>query len=166
MRHRASGPWIERGLRLAALLALAAAAGAAAAQGTSDIESLKWLAGHWIERRDGGDVEEVWLAPKGGLMLAMSRTVRTRGTDFEFLRIAVADGRLTLFASPRSRPPVPFAVAEIGAQRVVFENAHHDFPRRIEYRREGDVLFARIEGPGRDGRTHALQWRFLRASAP
>lgn len=127
------------------------------------IDSLQWMAGHWIERRASGDAEEVWLAPRGGVMLAVSRTLRQGRVDFEFLRIAEADGRLTYFASPRGRPPVPFAAVESAAERIVFENSAHDFPQRISYWREGDALIARIEGPGPGGKPRSLQWKFVRA---
>ena len=35
----------------------------------------------------------------------------------------------------------------IDASSVVFENLQHDFPQRIIYRRDGDRLCARVEGP-------------------
>lgn len=135
----------------------------ATAQGRAfRVESLQWMAGHWVDKRAGGDVEEVWLAPKGGVMLAMNRSLRQGAIDFEFLRIAEVDGQLTYFASPRGRSPVAFIAVESSAERVVFENTAHDFPQRILYWRDGDALVARIEGPGPGGKPRGIQWRFLR----
>jgi hypothetical protein len=105
----------------------------------------------------------VWLAPRGGVMLAMNRSLRQGAADFEFLRIAEVDGKLTYFASPRGRSPVAFTAVETSAQRVVFENTAHDFPQRIVYWRDGDALVARIEGPGPGGKPRGIQWKFVRA---
>lgn len=148
---------------LAGLLSIGASAADAQTR-ESRVEALQWMAGHWIEKRPAGDVEEVWLAPKGGVMLAMSRTVRQGAvSDFEFIRIAEVDGRLTYFASPRARSPVPFTAVEASAERIVFENTSHDFPQRVIYWREGDALVARIEGPGPGGKPRGIQWKFVRA---
>ena len=48
-----------------------------------------WLAGTWCSNAKGQRIEEVWLAPAGGLMLGMSRTVaaNSSGLQFEFLRV-------------------------------------------------------------------------------
>jgi hypothetical protein len=45
---------------------------------------------------------------------------------------------------------------------VVFENATHDFPQRVIYWKEGEVLAARIEGTLR-GKERSEEWRFKRA---
>ena len=52
------------------------------------LEDLVWMSGAWC--RDDGDSsdDEVWLEPRGGLMLGMHREVRASGeTRFEYLRI-------------------------------------------------------------------------------
>jgi hypothetical protein len=145
----------------------------------ADIDALGWLAGHWRS----ADVEEVWLAPRGGLMLAMTREIRggvtpssPAGTapaatppprvSFEFLRIEQrADGTLVLLASPGGRPPTPFALAEMGPRRVRFTNTSHDFPQHILYWRDGDRLQARIEGIV-EGRPVAIDYAWSRAPGP
>jgi hypothetical protein len=48
-------------------------------------------------------------------------------------------------------------------QRAVFENPTHDFPQRIIYARDGDLMTARIEGAV-DGRAEHMEWRFTRAA--
>jgi hypothetical protein len=47
----------------------------------------------------------------------------------------------------------------VGESRVVFENLAHDFPQRVIYWKEGDVLAARVEGALR-GRERSEEWRF------
>ena len=46
--------------------------------------------------------------------------------------------------------------------RAVFENPAHDFPTRIVYEREGEILSARIEGE-MEGRPVSMGWRFRSA---
>jgi hypothetical protein len=81
--------------------------------------------------------------------------------SYEFLRIAETADGVSYFASPGGKPPVEFKAKETGDKRVVFENAAHDFPQRIIYRRDGDQLVARIEG-SIQGKVRTEEWRFTR----
>lgn len=136
---------------------------------SADLAQLDWLAGHWTS----ADGEEIWMAPQGGLMLAVTREIRRIGSSeagapartrvsFEYLRIEQRDGTLVLQASPGGRPPTPFALAALGPGRVRFHNAAHDFPQSISYWREGGTLRARVEGMS-DGRHVALEYAWTRA---
>ena len=86
-----------------------------------------------------------------------------RPTQVEFARIAAgADGRVAFNAVPDGQPPAAFAVKTFGVHRVVFENLAHDFPQRVIYSREGDVLTDRIEG--RIGETErSTEWVYRAA---
>jgi Domain of unknown function (DUF6265) len=129
--------------RLALLLALAFPL--AAAEPTLD--DLAWIAGHWSE----GNVEELWLAPKGGVMLGMSRTIRRNGTAaFEFIRIATTGDGIAYIAQPGGRPPTSFKLVESKPGRAVFTNPEHDFPKRIVYELREGKLCARTDD-GKDG---------------
>lgn len=156
---------LTRGLVLACLLA--PPAGAAPAGQDASVARLSWLAGCWKSARVDRHVEEQWMAPRGGTMLGMSRTVtggRTR--EFEFLRISEQEGRIVLTARPSGQPEASFAAIEITSSKVVFENAAHDFPQRIIYRLESDSsLAARIEGE-QDGRPRAVDVPMRRARCP
>jgi hypothetical protein len=55
-----------------------------------------------------------------------------------------------------------FGATEVGPDRVIFVNPGHDFPQRVSYRREGDVLTARIDGQI-DGEARSMEWRYRRA---
>jgi hypothetical protein len=57
---------------------------------------------------------------------------------------------------------VAFAAKEASGTRVVFENPDHDFPQRIIYERNGDVLNARIEGRMGE-REQAMTWSYRKA---
>jgi hypothetical protein len=129
------------------------------------LDALAWLAGSWAGVVDGGRVEEHWTVPAGGSMLGMNRTVVGGSTIFhEYLRIEVGDEGIVYLASPRGQhPPTAFALAALREREVAFENPEHDFPRRIEYWRDGESLHARIEGT-QDGEARSSEWTMLRAT--
>ena len=104
-------------------------------------------------------MEEQWTSVKGGALLGVHRDVKgDRMVSFEFLRIEAVPEGIVYFASPRSRPPVPFKLVESGARRAVFENKQHDFPQRILYWLDAEgALHARIEGP-QGGKTASEEW--------
>jgi hypothetical protein len=125
---------------------------------TIKIEDLKWLAGAWGKDERGNSTEEHWIAPKGGMMLAVNRTVfRSGKTSFEFLRISETPEGLTYFASPRGAEPTPFRLKEATADSVTFENPDHDFPQRIIYRKVDGNLVARIEGRVQE-KDQSMEW--------
>jgi hypothetical protein len=131
----------------------------AAAEGLDD---LGWMAGSWMERKESTDTEEHWIAAKGGMMMAVNRTVKDgRASDFEFLRIELRDGKPVYLSMPRGRPATEFRTAEQAPTRIVFEDPAREFPRRIAYWRDGEALMARIEGTF-NGEPRARQWRFER----
>jgi hypothetical protein len=101
------------------------------------IDDIKWLAGTWVGTRGTGGAisfEERWSPPKGGAMLATSRTVsREKMSAFEFLRIVEGDGGLVYIAQPGGAAPTEFVLTELSAKRAVFDNPRHDYPKRIVY---------------------------------
>jgi ketosteroid isomerase-like protein len=115
-------------------------------------QPLDWMAGHWCTDSGGNSVEEVWLPPRGGVLVGLGRTHTTdRTVGFEFLRIATVEGVQNYIAQPGGRPATHFARTAGGEDWVRFENPEHDFPRRIEYRRDRDRLYAEVAGPGNNG---------------
>jgi len=101
------------------------------------IGDLAWLVGAWVGTRGTTgttSIEERWSPPKGGAMLAVSRTVsRDTMSAFEFLRIVERNGGLVYIAQPGGAAPTEFVLTELGAQRAVFDNPRHDYPKRIVY---------------------------------
>ena len=119
--------------------------GPAVSSPSGQLAQLAFMSGTWIS--DDGETEEQWLAPRGETMIGISRTVKDgRTVFFEFLRIEIEGGTITLFASPRGKPPVPFKLAEVSNARAVFANPEHDDPKKISYEREGEGLRATTEG--------------------
>ena len=122
------------------------------------LEDLVWMSGHWSATVDGTEMEEVWLAPSGGLMTGMHRDVRENGkTFFEFLRIADTSTGIVYLAQPKGLAPVPFKLVESTTHRVVFANPEHDFPQRIIYALREGRLCARVEGP-QNGKDVNEEW--------
>lgn len=143
------------------LAMLAVALLAAAAPEAEDAAALGWLAGTWVSEKDGRWTEERWSPPRGGMMLGTALTGRgEEASGFEYMRIAPdAEGRLAFWGSPGGQPPVPFHLTASGAREATFENPKHDFPTRIVYRRQGEVLTATISGPGG---ANAKSWSYKR----
>ena len=122
-----------------------------------------WMAGSWCGSLGGQRIEEVWLAPAGGLMLGMSRTVSPTGqrpAQFEFLRVELRDGVPTYLAQPQGVAAVAFKLTQSGESSARFENPAHDFPQRIEYRRNGNAMRAEIAGP-RGGQERVIGFDYL-----
>lgn len=151
------------------LLALVLSAGCAAAHAQADaFAPVAWLAGCWSQQgREAGSVEQ-WMAPAGGLMLGMARTLKNgQVVEFEFMQIrADAEGRLSFIAQPQGRPPTEFGLLRQAENEAVFENAAHDFPQRVLYRREAaDRLVARIEGL-HNGKERGIDFAMQRTACP
>jgi hypothetical protein len=127
----------------------------------ASIADLGWLSGRWLTETDGRWTEEAWSAPRAGIMLGFSRSGRGEALgEWELLRIAPGDdGALAYLAQPGGRPPVAFRLAAHDAASATFENPAHDFPQRIHYVREGDVLTATISRL--DG-SNAISWSYRR----
>jgi hypothetical protein len=107
-------------------------------------QELEWISGYWCSAGKRERVEEYWLPARGGMLLGMSRT----DTRFEFMRI-VLQPEITFIAQPQGGTAVSFARTAGGADWIRFENPAHDFPKVIEYRREGEWLRAEVSAAGK-----------------
>ena len=134
-----------------------------AATAPTETERLAWMEGRWVGEKDGVVMEERWTAPLGGALLGVHADVKAgRLVSWEFLRIDTTGEGTFYFASPRSAPPTPFKLLELGGERVVFENKDHDFPQRILYWLDAaGALHARVEG-SRGGRALSEEWAWTR----
>ena len=139
-------------------------------EGRDAVQRLSWFAGRW-RRQAPGDasvVEEQWMTPRGGFALGMSRTVRSDSvvTEFEQLRLFQREGRAVYHAEPSGQTATDFEARTASDSLVVFENATHDFPQRIIYRKRGrDSLIARIEGTMR-GQSRSIDFAYVRVTCP
>jgi hypothetical protein len=123
-----------------------------------------WMAGCWESTRNGRHIVEHWLPPEGGTMMGLSRTVMDgRTTEWEFLIIRAGAGGLDYVAHPSGQPAATFTAARASASEVVFENASHDFPQRVIYRRDGDRLLAAVEG-AMNGQARRIEYPYAKGS--
>src|SRR5438552_9331532 len=118
---------------------------------SSPLDQLAWMTGRWISNGEDGTItEEYWMPPRGGTMLGIGRSVDVasqRTMFFEFLRLEARPEGVTYWASPNGKQPAtPFRMIESITGHAIFENPQHDFPRTIDYWRDGDLLHGRIEG--------------------
>lgn len=148
------------------LLVLAAALpGEEASKAGAGVEALGWLAGHWRMEKAGRVIDEQWMAPAGGVMLGMSRTVaKGKVVEHEFIQLRTGPGGEVFYvALPSRQKEATFKASAVGPGRAVFENPEHDFPRRITYALQSDgALLATIEGPGADGATRKVEFAYRR----
>jgi hypothetical protein len=127
------------------------------------LADLAWLAGHWGGERDGRVTEEAWLAPAGGFLIGVNRTVSRDGKgQFEYLRIEERPGGIVYVASPGGEGRTDFPLVEVHDGYALFENPGHDFPKSLVYRRDAEgalhVRAAREVG----GEGGGLEWTWTR----
>ncbi len=126
-----------------------------------------WMAGHWCVDMGEETVEELWLPPHGNVMPGLGRTLNPeRTTGFEYLRIVDLDGIQRFIAQPGGQPPTSFRRTAGGENRARFENPDHDFPQRIEYRKEGETLHAEVGGPVDNGEESVIRFDYRPCGSP
>jgi hypothetical protein len=151
-------------LALACAFAVSASVEAVAAE--ADVTSLAWLAGCWQAEPDEPGSGEHWLAPAGGTMLGVGRTVKNGKTvSHEFMQLRRnAEGELVYIALPSGQKEATFVATSVATESVIFENPEHDFPQKVTYRLQpGGRLLVRIEG-WRGGAARSLDYPLKRVA--
>jgi len=97
-------------------------------------------------------------------MLGMSRTVAADKTvEFEYLRIEQRADGIYYVAHPKARcPGTDFKLTRASATEAVFENAQHDFPKRIIYRKSGAAALTATIDSGEG--TKAITFSYRKAN--
>jgi hypothetical protein len=117
-------------------------------QAPPTVKTLEWMTGCWSGRSGETTFWESWTRGSDDVMFGVSYTLGRTGkvTTFEFLRVAVREGRLVYLAQPDGDPVTPFELAPGGnAREAVFANPAHDFPKRVVYRATPSGLLAWID---------------------
>jgi hypothetical protein len=78
---------------------------------------------------------------------------------YEYLRIVKSDEGIVYLASPLGQDPTPFALVSVEGQRATFENPEHDWPQRITYYLEENVLHAIAAGLAAESRSAHWVWQ-------
>jgi hypothetical protein len=143
---------------------LAAWATAASAAECDSLSSIDWLLGEWLGHGEKSTWSETWAAASATTW--EGRGVETSKADpskqsAETLRLVeMGDGVFYLAKVAHNELPVAFRLVECSADRLVFSNPAHDFPRRLEYQRKpGDRLIVRVSDGGNKGFTLDFAWQ-------
>jgi hypothetical protein len=136
-------------------------------QQTGGVERLAWLQGCWQTSSPQRIIEEQWTAPRGRSMLGVGRTLRGDSlVEYELVVVRERAGVLTYQAHPSGQASAVFTAQTVSDSLVVFENAAHDFPQRVGYRRvRSDSLLAWIEGSVQ-GTNRRVEFPYTRARCP
>jgi len=135
-------------MNLSVLLLLVALAPFETAAPPSTVQDLAWLSGCWASVDGEAGSGETWTLPAGGTLLGVSRTVkRGKTVAHEFMQIReTGPGQIAFIALPSGQKEASFPLVRLSGKEAVFENPQHDFPQRVIYRRDGDLLTGRVEG--------------------
>ena len=119
-----------------------------------------WLAGSWKTPGTSDEwTEEWWTPPRAGIMLGASRGGKAGALgSFEHMRIISGADGLSFCAMPQGKAGTCFKAVSSGPREIVFENAAHDYPTRIIYRREDWGVVAETSGPNG---TRVQRWRYI-----
>jgi hypothetical protein len=125
--------------------------------------SISLLSGYWLSCSEGVEISETWSDLRSGMLLGTSITVKRSGKlSWESARIAPSDEGYVFFANPSGQAPTRFRLKSADSDELVFENLEHDFPQRLIYRRDKDMLHARIEGMV-EGKLEGESWSYRAA---
>lgn len=130
------------------------------------LAGLEWMLGDWLSVTNSTAFREHWERHPDGHFTGYAESGPSDGKEVsmhETLTLVQRDGRVQYVADvAHNEHPVAFGMVSCDEGAVVFENADHDFPQRIAYRRlDSDHINAHIsdlEGQG-------FELHFQRAAA-
>ena len=115
---------------------------------TNQLKKMEWLLGTWARTnsKPGKTSFETWSKKNDNEWTGVGVTLQGRDTSFvEKLRIVIEKGHLYYVADvPENKKLVYFEMTAVTADGFVCENPTHDFPKKISYKMDGNVLRARI----------------------
>jgi len=128
---------------LVALLPLAADAA-----DCNSLDSLRWLLGDWNADGSKTSFHESWRELDGqtfsGTGIERSKADGAVKGAEDLRLVAMGDGVFYVSKVSHNELPVAFRLTSCADGLFVFENAAHDFPRRLEYRRGDTALTVRV----------------------
>lgn len=120
------------------------------------LAGLEWVLGDWLSATSKTHFREHWERHPDGHFTGYAESRPSDGGEVsmrENLTLVLRDGGVQYVADvPHNDGPVPFGMVSCDGIEAVFENADHDFPQRITYRRlDSDhinVHVSNLEGQG------------------
>ena len=127
------------------------------------LTQLDWILGTWARPLENGVVGEHWTRTSEKTWEGFGFQVSGEDTTHtEELRLLYMAGDIYFVSKVAHNPlPVAFKLVSLESNRAEFENESHDFPQRIIYSLEGDLLTGRIEGT-KNGQARAVDFPFER----
>lgn len=122
------------------------------------IDALDWMEGRWEIPSDSVTQRiEQWTKISQTEMHGFGLTIEGGDTIFYERLSIVASGTELYFNADIGEGNVKFKLIDAANERWIFENANHDFPKRIIYQKEGEMMvaFAEVEGT-------SLKFRFIK----
>ena len=118
------------------------------------VESLSWLTGSWEGPIRGDLLEETWLPPRAGTIVALVRSSNESGTNFvEIIIIKEINGTLELqlqlfddSLKPINKNPHSFELTKIENNYISFKGVSTGAHKTLSYQRpEKNVFFIRFQ---------------------
>ena len=118
------------------------------------VEELSWLTGNWEGPINGNTLEETWLEPRAGTIIALVRMTNEVGTDFvEIIHIKELNGTLELHLklfdnalSPTTPKAHKFELTKIDKDYISFKGISPGAHRTLSYSRpQKDVFYIRFQ---------------------
>ncbi|MBV6641058.1 MAG: hypothetical protein KI791_10075 [Cyclobacteriaceae bacterium] len=120
---------------------------------TKKAEKLLWLEGRWDRTDVQGNAQafETWSIGPGDDLMGLGVMLDDTDTVFvERLTITKRRGNLYYVAEvAQNAEPTYFKITSIGNNSFVCENEAHDFPKKISYSLDSDILTVVISGNSR-----------------
>ena len=122
----------------------------------ASLDTLEWLNHRWISKTEEGLTVESWKRVSDAGFEGVGEVIDVGSGKVVFsesLRILEMSGELFFLAKVKENPlPVSFKVIECSQESAVFENSAHDFPQRLEYRRQSENSL-KVSVSGQEGRS-------------
>ena len=118
------------------------------------VDSLAWLSGSWQGPINGNILEETWLSPRSGTIVAIVRSSNELGTDFvEIIHIKEINGTLELHLklfdnvlSSTTHKAHKFELTKIDKNYISFKGISPGAHRTLSYSRpQKDVFYIRFQ---------------------
>jgi hypothetical protein len=124
-----------------------------------------WLAGTWQMQQGSAWAEELWTAPRDGMMLGINRAgFGPTVESWDLIRIQrKPDGRLVYSVQERGGQAIDFVMRVASDEAIEFTNPAHDFPQRLRFWRQGQLLMA--EAAKMDG-SNVTRWNYRPVAGP
>ena len=105
------------------------------------VDSLAWLTGNWQGPINGNILEETWLTPRSGTIVALVRSTNESGTDFvEIIHIKEVNGTLNLklqlfdnSLSPINTKAHKFVLTKMDKNYIEFKGITQGAHRKLSY---------------------------------